>query len=129
MVAGNEEVWSKSELLVLIIDNQDALMAICNDREALEAYKNITGRYKNMRVAIIAFIENANIPYSAPEILKNIRDQRHILFFDDMANMKIFDAPLAMARAFKKPIEQGDGYYIKENSCHKLKTPLMVKNL
>ncbi len=129
LVAGNEEVWSKSELLVLIIDNQDALMAICNDREALEAYKNITGRYKNMRVAIIAFIENANIPYSAPEILKNIRDQRHILFFDDMANMKIFDAPLAMARAFKKPIEQGDGYYIKENSCHKLKTPLMVKNL
>ena len=102
-------------------------MAICNDREALEAYKNITGRYKNMRAAIITFIENANIPYSAPEILKNIRDQKHIMFFDDMSNMKIFDVPLAMARNFKKPMETGDGYYIKDNECSKLKTAIVAK--
>ena len=126
LVAGNEEVLADSDLLVLIIDNQDALMAICNDREAIEAYKNIIGRYKNMRVAIITFIENANIPYSAPEILKNIRDQRHIMFFDDMSNMKIFDVPLAMARNFKKPIETGDGYYIKDNECSKLKTAFVA---
>lgn len=126
LVAGNEEVLNGAELLMLIIDNQDALMAICNDREALEAYKNIIGRYKNMRAAIITFIENANIPYSAPEILKNIRDQRHIMFFDDMSNMKIFDVPLAMARNFKKPIETGDGYYIKDNDCCKLKTAFVA---
>ena len=122
LVAGNEEALNEAELLVLIIDNQDALQAICNDREALEAYKNIIGRYKNMKVAIVAFVENANIPYSAPEIIKNIRDQRNILFFDDMVNMKIFDAPLAMMRNFKKPIEIGDGYFIKGNDCLKLKT-------
>lgn len=126
LVAGNEEVLNESELLVLIVDNQDALMAICNDREALEAYKNIIGRYKNMRAAIITFIENANIPYSAPEILKNIRDQRHIMFFDDMPNMKLFDMPLTITRNFKKPIETGDGYYIKGNECVKLKTPFSV---
>lgn len=125
LVAGNEGVLANSELLLLIVDNQDALLAICNDREAMEAYKNIVGRYKNMRGGIIAFIENANIPYSAPEMLKNIRDQKHIMYFDDMANMKIFDVPLAMARNFKKPIETGDGYYIKENNCLKLKTPMV----
>lgn len=124
LVAGNEEALDNAELLMLVIDNQDALLNICNNLEALAAYKNITGRYKNMRVCIVTFIDNANIPYSAPEILKNIRDQRNFMYFDDMSNMKIFDVPLAMSRNFKKPIEMGDGYYIKDNTCVKLKTSI-----
>lgn len=128
LVAGNEEVLKSAELLMLVIDNEDALMAISNDRDALSAYKNITGKYKNMKVCILACVENANIPYSAPEILKNIRDQRHFMYFDDIGNMKIFDLPLSVARNFKKPIEIGDGYYIKENNCCKLKTPVLLQN-
>ena len=126
LVEGNEEKLAESELLLFVIDNQDALMSISNNMEALASYKNIIGRYKNMHVCIVTFIENANIPYSAPEILKNIRDQRNIMYFDDMNNMKIFDVPLTIARNFKKPIEMGDGYYIKDNECVKLKTALCV---
>ena len=124
LVAGNEDALNNAELLVLVIDNQDALFAICNNSDGLAAYKNIISRYKNMRVCIITFVENANIPYSAPEIMKNIRDQRNFMYFDDISNMKIFDVPLAMSRNYKKPIELGDGYYIKDNECVKLKTPI-----
>ena len=91
----------------------------------MEAYRNITGRYKNLNVCIIiSAVENMPIPYSAPEIFKNIRDQRHMMYFDDISNMKIYDMPLAVARKFKKPIETGDGYYIRDNECMKLRTPL-----
>lgn len=124
LVSGNEDVLNDAELLMLIIDNQDALTSICNNSEGLAAYKNIVGRYKNMKVCILTFIENANIPYSSPEIMKNIRDQRHLMYFDDMKNMKIFDVPLAMSRNFKKQIELGDGYYFKDNECIKLKTAI-----
>lgn len=124
LVAGNEEVLQSAELLMLVIDNQDALLAICNDKDALNAYKNIIGKYKNMKTCILVCVDNANIPYSAPEILKNVRDQRHFMYFDDISNMKLFDVPLVMSRNFKKPIETGDGYYIRENSCTKLKTPI-----
>lgn len=79
-----------------------------------------------MRACIIAYVEDANIPYSAPEIIKNIRDHRNFMYFDDMNNMKIFDVPLAMSRNFKKPIELGDGYYIKNNECTKLKTAFIA---
>ncbi|WP_426350414.1 type VII secretion protein EssC [Alloiococcus sp. CFN-8] len=128
LLAGNEEILSTSELLMVVINNQDSLVAISNNIDALTAYKNILGRYKNLNVCIIvAGVENANIPYSAPELLKNIRDGRHLLYFDDMSNMKLFDLPLAMIRSFKKPIELGDCYYIKENSCTKLKTPLCIR--
>ena len=46
-----------------------------------------------------------------------------------MNNMKIFDVPLAMSRNFKKPIELGDGYYIRDNDCVKLKTPASGKQI
>ena len=128
LLAGNEDILATSELLMMVLNNQDALIAIGNDMDALAAYKNILGRYKNLNVCIIvAAVENANIPYSAPELLKNIRDGRHLLYFDDLSSMKILDLPLAMMRSFKKPIELGDCYYIKENSCIKLKTPLCVR--
>lgn len=129
LVAGNENALNDVPLLMLMVDNQDALMAICNNPDALAAYKNIVGRYKNMKACIVALVENQNIPYSAPEILKNVRDQRNFMYFDDMSNMKIFDVPLAMARNFKKPIELGDGYYIKDNECVKLKTALSEHRL
>ena len=125
LVAGDESVIATSDMLVLILDSADAVNAICNDRDALNAYKNIVGRYKNTNACIIfSALENASIPYSAPEIFKNLRDSRHMLYFDDLMNMKIFDVPLAMARKFKKPIDQGDCYYIKDNECVKLKTPV-----
>lgn len=124
LVTGNEDTLNDAELLMMVIDNQDALLAICNNADGLAAYKNIIGRYKNMKVCIVAFVDNANIPYSAPEIMKNIRDQRNFMYFDDMSNMKIFDVPLALSRNFKKPLELGDGYYIKDNECVKLKTSI-----
>lgn len=125
LVAGDEEIISNSKLLILLLDNVDAVNAICNDTTALNAYKNIIGRYKNMNACVlVSSVDNANIPYSAPEIFKNIRDTRHMMYFDDMCNMKIFDVPLSMSKRFKKPIEIGDTYYIKENDCTKLKTAI-----
>lgn len=129
LAAGDEEILNKSPLLMLVVDNIDAVMAICGNNEALAAYKNIVGRYRAMNVCIIvSCIDNAPIAYSSPEILKNIRDQKHFMFFDDLQNLKIFDLPLSLVRNFKKPIERGDAYYIKDNMCRKLKTPLIVEN-
>ena len=126
LVAGNESVLDEAELLVLVLDNQDAIAAICSDSSALNAYKNIIGRYKNMKACIIAFIDNANIPYGAPEMLKNIRESHHMMYFDDVSNMKVFDVPLSVARGFKKPIDLGDGYYFKDNECVKVKTAISI---
>ena len=34
--------------------------------------------------------------------------------------------PLAMLRQFKKQIEPGDCYFIRDNECIKLKTPVVA---
>ena len=128
LASGDTERAMDQPLLILLLDTADAVNVICADREALAAYKNIVGRYRNLNGCILfSALENAAIPYSAPEIFKNIRDSRHMLLFDDVSSMKIFDVPLAVNRAFRKPIELGDGYYMKDNSCVKLKTPVSAR--
>ena len=84
-----------------------------------------SGRYRNLGVGVIlSAVDNAPIPYNAPEILKGVRDTKHMMYFGDIAEMKVYDMPLMITRKFKKRIEVGDGYYIKDNECIKLKTPL-----
>ncbi len=127
LIEGDDNVISLSPLIVLILDDMDALTAISNDSAAMTAYKNILSRYKNLNVCIIASsFENVNVPYGAPEAVKMVKDSQHFMYFDDVANMKIFDLPLSVMRKFKKPIEMGDGYYIKENECVKVKSVLNV---
>lgn len=127
LAKGIESDPAEADYMLLIIDNPDAIEQISNSKEALASYKNIIGRYRNMNVGvIISAIENAPIPYSATEVIKGIRDGRHLMYFGDISELKIYDMPLAVTRKFKKPIETGDGYYIKENECIKLKTPFIA---
>lgn len=125
LASGDENVINNSNMIVLMINNYEAIEAISNDPNTLTSYKNIIGKYKNMNVCVIlGDIENQNVPYSAPEIVKKARDSKHFIYFDDIANMKILDMPLAVIRNFKKPIELGDCYYIKDNECVKIKSVL-----
>lgn len=123
--AGDESAVSESNLIVLIINNRDVLEIISDNIDLMNLYKNIITRYKNMNVCVlIGDYENANISYASPELVKNIRDARHFLYFDDISNLKILDLPLALMRQFKKPIDTGDCFYIKDNECIKIKTTL-----
>lgn len=126
LMNGQEDILDKSNLIVFVINNTDALECICNDLKAYEAYKNINSRYKNMNVCIlVGDFPNVNISYSSPEIFRNIRDSRHFLYFDDIDSMKVVDLPLALMRQFKKPVETGDCYYINDNECDKIKSTIL----
>lgn len=112
-------------LLLLILNSRDAVDAINANTTAMNAYRNITGKYKSMNVCVlVGDFENANVPYAAPEIYKKIKETKQILFFDDLANLKILDLPLSVMRQFKKQVETGDCYFVRDNACIKIKTPI-----
>lgn len=123
LMNGNDNILNTSSLIVLIINNSDALVEISNNLAAFESYKNIIGRYKNLNVCvIIGDYPNTNISYSAPEIMRILRDSRHFLLFDDVSSMKVVDLPLSAIRKYNKPIVTGDCYYINDNEITKVKT-------
>ena len=102
-------ILRSSPVIVLMINNTDAIEAICNNDTTLTAYNNITGKYKNMNVCVIlGAVENATISYNAPEILKNIREGRKLFLFDDIGNLKMFDLPYSSTKHYKKALQIGD---------------------
>lgn len=122
---GDEQILKTSELLLLIINNSEILTAINNNTAIYNAYKNIIGKYKNMNVCVIVGdYENTNISYMAPEIIRNLKDARHFMYFDDVENLKLLDLPLSVIRGYKKAIDNGDCYYIKDNNICKIKTAI-----
>ncbi len=124
VIKGDVDILSNSPVIVLMINNTDAIEAICNNDATLTAYNNITGKYKNMNVCVIlGAVENASIPYNAPEVLKKVKEDRKIFIFDDIENLKMFDLPYGSTKQYKKSLQIGDCYFIKGNECIKLKTP------
>ena len=122
---GEEEALSDAPLLILILNNPEAMKEISEDMDAMKAYRDITGRLRNMKICVLlGSYENTPVSYSAPEVIKKAKDDSHFLLFDDLQNFKVMDLPLAYSRVFKKPLEPGDCYYIKGSSCRKIKTPL-----
>lgn len=116
---------SDDKLLLLVLNSRDAVDAVTNNAGAMNAYRNIVGKYRSMNVfVLVGDFENANVPYGASEIYKKLKETKQLLFFDDMSNLKILDMPLAILRQFKKPVEVGDCYYIRDNECYKVKTPI-----
>ena len=124
VLKGNVEILSDSSVIVLMLNSPDAIDAICANSSALAAYNNIIGKYKTMNVCVILEgVENASIPYNAPEVLKKAKEERKLVLFDDYENLKIFDLPYSSTKKFKKALELGDCYFIKGNECIKIKTP------
>lgn len=125
-LADETQEHNDTKLLVLVLNSRDGVEAVSADAAAMNAYRNITGKYKNMNVCIlVADFDNANVPYGAPEIFKKIKENKQLFFFDDLANNKIIDMPLALLRQYKKPLNAGECFFIRDNECVKIKTPFL----
>ena len=128
LMAGDVEALHDVPLLLMIIHNSDVVTEISNDRQCLTKYKNFFSKYKALKVAVIySNMENASIPYGAPEAIKPLRETHRFLFFDDLSRLKLFDVPVAAVRQYKKSIEAGDCYLTSEDGVTKLKTVLCDK--
>ena len=114
-----------SELLLMIVQNNDVAKLINDDLDLTEQFGEIVSRFKGMNVAVIfSNYQNVSLSYDAPEPLRMIKQEQHILFFEDLDNLKPFEVPYEEIKANRKRLETGDAYYIQDNMVTKLK---MVK--
>lgn len=109
-------------LIMLVIQNNDVARKIYEDMDVMRQYSEIVTRFKALNVCIIfANYDNASVSYDAPEPLKMIKQEQHLLLFDDLDNLKVFDVPYEELKANKKKLQLGDAYYIRDNSVTKVK--------
>lgn len=112
-------------MLLVVINNSGVYSSDKVTKEAAAQWKNIIKTYKNMKVMfIMGAVDNTAVAYNAGEIMKHIKENRNILFFDDISKVKIFDIPGAVQRQFKKPLDTGEAFLLTTSGVMKLRTPL-----
>lgn len=117
------EALDDMPLLLVIVNNNDAIMNIGSNKEAMEMFKKITKQYRNLKVSFIFNnIENAQVSFNSAEILKMIKDNRKAFVFEDLDNIKLFEMTLSTIRSFNKKLVLGDCYIIQEGDVVKVKT-------
>lgn len=118
----SERKIADDSLLLLIIQNNDITKMISEDMDVMSQYSDIMGRFKDFNVCIIyANYENTVLSFDAPEPLRMVKMAQHIILFDDLEELKVFEAPYEELKSNKKKLMQGDAYYIKDISVTKLK--------
>ena len=111
-----------NDLLLMVVQNNDIAKILSDDFDQMQKYKEIVSRFKGMNVCIIfANYTNINVTYDAPEVLRMIKQERHLLYFDDLDNLKVFDVDYENLRANKKKVQLGDAYYLNDNVVTKVK--------
>ncbi len=121
-LVANESLGDSPELLLMIIQNNDVAKKINDDFDTMNRFTDIMTRFKGMNVCIIfSNYPNSTISYDAPEPIRMVKQEQHLLFFDNLDNLKTFDVSYDDLRANKKRVETGDGYYIEDNVTVKLK--------
>lgn len=113
---------SNADLLLMIVQNNDIAKKINEDMDLLNQFSEMVSRFKGLNVAFIfSNYVNSSVSYDAPEPLRMIKQDQHIIFFEDLDNLKPFDVPYEELKANRKRLETGDAYYIQDNSVTKLK--------
>lgn len=120
---GDVSVLDTSPTLVLMLNSSEAISAISSDKAALEAWLQLMGKFKTMNVCVVfGALDNIAIPYGS-EVLKKFKEDRKLVFFEDLGNLKIGELPYAIIKKFTEPLQNGDGYLILGNEIARIRVP------
>ncbi len=116
------ECIENEKFVVVIINGMSAIEHISNSKELMNQYNLIVSKFKNMKIMLIfGEIEDANIGYSSPELLKKIKENKHAFIFSNLPEHKIFDFPIQFTKHNKKPIDKMQGFYVNETDISKIR--------
>ena len=109
-------------LRIVIIQNNDLAARIEEDMDLQEAFEEIVSKYRDLKVAVIfSDYKNANVGYDAPMPMLKIKDERHVLYFDDLEHLKALDVAYEDVKSNKRKMERGDAFYISGDDLVKVK--------
>ena len=110
-------------LIVLFIENREAIQILAKNTQGMKLYKDITGKLKDFGGCLVfTNIEDAPVGFGGPELLKILKEQRKLMYFDNLSALKFTDVSNQVLRAYKKELVSGDVYYINGGNVQKIRT-------
>ncbi len=105
--------------VLVVLAGKGAVDYISDQPEAYRRFGEILKA--NNGLMVFADLDNTSIGYGASKVLKDLKEKRSFLFFDDLSRMRLIDIPLSTQRKFARNLRENEAYYITENDVMKIK--------
>lgn len=123
-IENNLDLLDASSLIVVAVQNNDAIEALNNSSRAMEVYKSLHKRCKEVKICF-AFtdVENETLSYNSPELLKMLKESKRGFSYISLAEIKWLDVGYKEVNANRKPLSDGDCFnFSGANPISRIKT-------
>lgn len=121
LINNSMEELEKYPQIIVVINNKETIEYISSTKEVMDKYKQIQKLVKALRINFIfADIENTSVSFSAPEILKRLRDAKNAMLTDNLKETLFFDISPSVARNAKE-LQNDDAFFLSGNDIKRIK--------
>ena len=108
--------------IIFIVNGADMLMSLKSS--AVTGIRTMADKYRREGVFFLfGGVPNKPVSFSSPDILKLIRDEKHLLVFDEIGSVKITDVSVVTARENNRPLEAGEAFLFWGDELERIRVP------
>ena len=108
-------------LVLIIVNNNDAIDFVSSTKDLMDKYRKASKQMKALKIAFIySDIDNANVSFGAPEILKKLKETKNSIMTDDLRDIQFYDIPPNVVRMHKK-LQNGDVFCMLDGEIKRMK--------
>lgn len=112
-------------LLLLLINNNSFYSLMAESKDLQKKLEEITKTYSRLKVAVVyGNFDNAPLNYNSPEFLKQLKDSKKLIMFEDITNIRFVDIPTKEQKENAKPLVSGDAFTMFDGGVKRIKTIL-----
>lgn len=113
----------KEPWLVVVINNKRAIEAMADNDDAQDSFNEIYKKYAAMKVLfLLSDLDDASIRSSAPSMCRKIRDDKKLLYFGSLKEIKIVDVYGSSTRGLGELAAPDDAYLFVGEEIYRVKT-------
>lgn len=121
LMNGELEKLAKFPLIILFINNKDAIDYIAGTKELLNCYMKIVKNYKSLGVSFIfSDIDDIVVGYNGNDLLKRFKELKKAIITSNLAEFKFCDIPSTAIRN-NKEANAGDSFLLDGSDIIRIK--------
>ncbi len=112
------------EPVIIIVQSDEWIEYASDNSKMLDIYQRILKKYRGLKCCVIfTNLANEKIPaYGAPEVLKVFTDNAQLIVFENVGEIKLFEATSYQKRKYEKKLQTGEAFMLKGDTLSKIKT-------
>lgn len=112
-------------LMLLVIENNKLFEYLQAKKDISAKLVQLVKQYRKYKFAVVlSEIDNANVPFNAPEFMKFVKENKKFIVFDELSAVKFFDVTVRQQKENAKPLKLGDAFICFNGEVERVKTVL-----